>query len=263
MAIRKTKAGTFRVDFRDQKGTRLRRTFDTMKAARQFDKETQGDISKGEFLAPSSFTVEKMANEWHQRKQDSAGYRPATLQNWKTHIDKYINPQLGSYKLQELRIKHVEDAAVQWSKTTSANTANKVLTTLGAVLQLAQRRDLVKQNPAQLAERIKISNEEDADESVLPDHVYSEEELKKLINATPAGTLERCLVMVPALTALRIGEVLGLGWSAVDLKSNQLNVRSNLIDAGKANGGRKIASPKSKSSRRTLGLPQELNNPRL
>ena len=66
------------------------------------------------------------------------------------------------------------------------------------------------------------------------------------------------MVGVPALSGLRIGEVLGLSWSAVDLKSNQLNVRSNLIDAGKANGGRKIASPKSKSSRRTLPLPQEL-----
>ena len=187
MAIKKTAAGNFQVDFRDATGRRLRKTFETLKAAREYDRISKGDIAKNEFMSPSSITVAAMANEWHQRKQDSNGYRPATLQNWKTHIEKYITPLLGSYKLQELRIKHVEDAAVEWSKITSANTANKVLTTLGAVFQLAQRRDLVKQNPAQLAERIKISNEEDANESVLPDHVYSEEELKKLINATPAG----------------------------------------------------------------------------
>jgi hypothetical protein len=43
-------------------------------------------------------------------------------------------------------------------KQPSANTANKALATLGAVFQLAQRRNLLKQNRAQLAERIKISN---------------------------------------------------------------------------------------------------------
>ena len=260
MAIKKTKAGNFQVDFRDQSGRRLRKTFDSLKQARQYNKESQGDIAKNEFTAPSAVTVETIANEWHQRKKDANGYRPATLQNWKTHIDSYIVPQLGSFKLQELRIKHVEDAAAKWTEMTSANTANKCLTTLSAIFQLAQRRDLLKQNPAQLAERVKISNDEDTVETIQPDHVYSEEELNRLINANVSGTLERTLIMVPALTGLRIGEVLGLQWSAVDLKANQLHVKTSLIDTGKVNGGRKIASPKSSSSRRTLGIPQELTH---
>lgn len=46
MAINKTAAGTFRVDFRDQKGRRLRKTFDTLKAAREYDRISKGDVSK-------------------------------------------------------------------------------------------------------------------------------------------------------------------------------------------------------------------------
>lgn len=93
---------------------------------------------------------------------------------------------------------------------------------------------------------------------MLPEHVYDIDELKKLIGATEQGSLERVLIMVPALCGLRIGEVLALQWSAVDLKANKFHVRTNLADVGNANGGRDLRAPKSISSRRTLDLPQEL-----
>ncbi len=143
---------------------------------------------------------------------------------------------------------------------TSANTANKVLTTLAAVFKLAQRYGPLqgKANAAELAERFKISSDDEKDDHVTPECVYSQDELKKLIMATAPGSLERVLVMVPALTGLRIGEVLALQWSAVDLKANKLHVRTNLVDVGKANGGRALRTPKSVSSRRALDLPQEL-----
>jgi integrase len=66
------------------------------------------------------------------------------------------------------------------------------------------------------------------------------------------------MVMVPALTGLRIGEVLGLTWPAVDFKANKIYVRLNLVDESKEKGGRQLRAPKSKSSRRTSDLPQEL-----
>jgi integrase len=111
---------------------------------------------------------------------------------------------------------------------------------------------------AELAERLKISNDENEDEQAMPEDVYTGEELQKLINATAPGSLDRVLVMVPTLTGFRIGEVLGLTWPAVDLKVNKLHVRLNLVDAAKKNGGRQLRAPKSKRSRRTVDLPQEL-----
>jgi integrase len=209
MAIKKTVAGTYCVDFRDQAGRRLRKTFDTLKAAREYDRISKGDISKDEFTSPSSITVLDVANEWHKRKVETKGYRPATLGNWRTYIDKYVAPMLGALKVQQIRIKYCENAAGEWSKMCSANTANCVLTTLAAIFQLAQRRELVRQNPAELAERIKINRDEENHDAVLPGDVYGEAELKQLIGATDAGTHQRCLVMVPALCGLRIGEVLG------------------------------------------------------
>jgi hypothetical protein len=51
MAINKTAAGTYRVDFRDQHGRRLRKPFDRLEDARNFNKQSIGDISKGDFVA--------------------------------------------------------------------------------------------------------------------------------------------------------------------------------------------------------------------
>ena len=260
MAINKTVAGTYVVDFRDQNGKRLRKTFDRLEDARNYNKQSNGDISKGDFVAPSEVTVRDIANSWHKRKMESGGYRPATLQNWRTHIDKYIAPVLGDLPVQRCGIEQVERAATLWAQMTSPNTANKVLTTLSTVFELAQRYGPLqgKANAAQLAERIKISLEDEKDEQVTPECVYGQDELKKLIMATAQGSLERALIMVPAMLGLRIGEVLGLTWSSIDLKAHKLHVRTNLVDVGKANGGRELRSPKSKSSRRVLDLPQEL-----
>ncbi|HEX5606756.1 MAG TPA: hypothetical protein VFY96_09590 [Candidatus Binatia bacterium] len=87
MAINKTVAGTYRVDLRDQTGRRLRNTFDRFEAARAYNKQALGDISKGDFVAPSDVTVKDMAESWHKRKKDAGGHGAATLQNWRTHIE--------------------------------------------------------------------------------------------------------------------------------------------------------------------------------
>jgi hypothetical protein len=88
MAINKTIAGTYCVDIRDQHDNRIRKTFDRLEDARAFNKQSQGDVSKGDFVAPSDMTVKDSADAWYKRKEDASGYRPATLKNWQTHIHK-------------------------------------------------------------------------------------------------------------------------------------------------------------------------------
>jgi hypothetical protein len=107
-------------------------------------------------------------------------------------------------RIQATTVGQIEAAAAGWAKVTSTKEANKILTTLTAVFKLAQRYGPIqgKANAAELAERLKVSNEENEDEEVLPDQVYSPVELKKLIDATEQGSLERALLMVPASTGM-------------------------------------------------------------
>src|SRR5262245_45718831 len=254
MAINKTTAGTFRVDFRDQNGRRLRKTFDTLKEAREHDRISKGAITKGEFTAPTSTTVADIAEQWYQRKVDSNAYRYGTLLGWRIHLDRHILPALGALKIQVCTVEAIEKAALAWAEVTSPTTANKVLTTLTAVFKLAQRYGPLrgKENAAALAERLKVSKEDSEGQEVLPDQCYNEDELKQLINATEPGSFERALVMLPVLTGMRIGEILGLQWPAIDFRQGILAVRANLVVS--ENGGLELATPKSQKSRRYLPM---------
>jgi integrase len=259
MAVNKTKAGTYRVDFRDQHCKRIRKTFNRLEDAREYNKQSQGEVSKGDFVAPSDVTVNDVAESWYKRKENAGTYRYGTLHNWRIHIDRHVIPALGEVKIQQCTVEQIENAAAGWAKIASSKEGNKILTTLTAIFKLAQRRGPLqgKANAAELAERLKISNEDNDDEVVLADQVYSEGELKKLIDATEEGSFERALVMLPVLTGFRIGEVLGLTWPAINFKSNVINVRLNLVVANNQNGV-ELKAPKSKASRRTLDMPRQL-----
>ena len=124
-------------------------------------------------------------------------------------------------------------------------------------MDLAKRYKLLKENPAREAERLKLATEDEDSIEVTPDKVYNRAELKTLIDATEPGSKDRLLFMLPALLGLRIGEVLALTWPAIDLKAGKVGIVLNLADAGKGNEPL-FQSPKTKSSRRTLDLPQEL-----
>jgi integrase len=176
---------------------------------------------------------------------------------YRNHVENYIKLQLGDCKGCDLDVERVEQAAAEWAKRVSPKMVNNAITTLSAILALAKRYKLIKDNPAEEAERVKIATENEDDIEVTPDRVYGKAEIKKLIEATESGSRDRLMVMVPALTGLRIGEVLGLTWPVVDLKLGKLEVRLNLADSDKGQP-LTLQPPKTKSSRRTVALPPEL-----
>lgn len=257
MAVRKTKAGTFQVDVYDQFRHQRRKTFDTYREAVAYEKDVKAQVQRGEFIRPSAETVKTVAEKWHERKIESGAYKRSSLYQWKNHIDNFIAVELGGLKISQVDVEAVEKAAAAWSARTSPKTANKTLTTLAAIFDLAKRWKLIRDNPANEAERLKVAVDDEDSEIVTEDQVYTKGELKKLVEATEPGSIDRVFVMVPALLGLRIGEVLALCWSAIDLKAGTLRVVLNLGDSDKGEPPL-FQSPKTKSSRRTLALPQEL-----
>lgn len=257
MAINKTAAGTFAVDFRDQSKKRHQKTFETHKEAAAYEKDVLAQVQKGEYITPSSETVGEIAAKWSERKVQAGTYKRSSLEQWKNHVNRFIALELGSLKVSQITVEAIERAAAAWSERTSPKTANKILTTLTAVLDLAKRYRIIKENPAREAERLKLATADEDSIEVTPDQVYGKAELRKLIEATELGSRDRLLIMIPALLGLRIGEVLALTWPSIDLKAGKLQVVLNLADSGKGEEPL-FQSPKTKSSRRTLSLPPEL-----
>jgi integrase len=271
MGVKLNRNGKYEVDFRDQNRKRIQKTFSTKKAATDYYEDVRAQIRQGSFIRESNATIAEKADEWLDRKKATKGYRYGTIQNWEVHIKKYIKPDLGDLSIQRATIKDCEDASLKWAERTSGYTANMVLKTLTSIFFLAQRYgplDPRGTNVAEQAERIKITIEDDSDGEVLPEDVYSEEQLGALIHATEPGTLARILIWLGAFCGLRIGEILGFTWPAIDLKAADPKVRviKNLVADRKENAdfpgyrntGRSLRDPKSKKSRRTLDAPREL-----
>jgi hypothetical protein len=63
MAINKTAAGTYVVDFRDHNVKRIRKTSPTYKRASDYDKEAVAQVSRGDFILPSKDAVKQYRRE--------------------------------------------------------------------------------------------------------------------------------------------------------------------------------------------------------
>jgi integrase len=280
MGVRQNeKTGHWEVDFRDQHRKRIQRTFKRKKDADDFYNETRLAVRQGTYVKPSKDTVAEKADEWLTAKKATGGYRYGTLQNWDIHIEKYIKPELGHLLIQRVTIKDVEQASLKWAARRSGNTANMVLRTCSAIFDLAQRWGPLPSdgtNVAAKAMRIKLTTEDEDDGEILPEDVYTEEELARLVKATDPGTLDRLILQLGGFCGLRIGEILGFTWPAIDLrlKDNQgtpirdrkLRVIKNLVATekdkadfpGYGNTGRALMDPKSKRSKRAVDAPREL-----
>jgi integrase len=253
MAVRKTKAGTFEVDIRDQHGKKRLKTFKLEREAKAYEHEALAKIGKGEYVAPGRKTVGEAASDWLEKKQ-AQNYRRASLIIWKNHVENYIMSSLGNVKLSDLDEAVIETALAEWGKRVQPQTANQACVTLSTILDMALRHKLVVRNAAANAERLKVATEDDGEE-VAPDKVYDKAELLRLIQASDG--MARVLVMLLAFTGLRVGEALALSWDQVDLKAARLDVKFTLADADE---GKPLVfqEPKNRSSKRTLSLPAQL-----
>jgi len=210
-------------------------------------------VAQGEYSPRSPKTVKDIATEWY-RQRAAQPYRRATLISWRNHVDNYVVPSLGYMKVMDLDVHRVEAALEEWAKDIAPVSANKVLTTLTAILDMAERHGQVRRNVAEKALRVKVKTEEDGAEVEL-DQVYTKAELSRLINSTDGMT--KVFVMIMSLTGVRSGECFGLVWPNIDLKAAKLDVRLSLTDQDR--GKESTLEPvKTRSSKRTIPLPHEL-----
>jgi len=171
--------------------------------------------------------------------------RAATHQEYARHVANYWTPLLGSVELARLTPTHVDRAmAALLDKGLSPQTVRHARSTLRRALHDAQRDDLVNRNVAGLARPPALASREMRS--------LSAAEVARLVSATadhPYGPLFAFAVG----SGLRLGEMLGLAWSDIDMDGRSLTVRRALARA--YSGGYELAQPKTRGSRRTVMLP--------
>ena len=249
------------VTWTEPNGTRSRRFVSAPTSAEARDKL---DLLRRELrlgtLAPAgpALTVALFLAQWIER--DRARVRPSTWKSRELHVRCYLTPTLGRLTLTRLMPADVERALAGFvasgrpaigesgqhgrHKPISPLTARHVRATLRRALSDAVRDGLVGRNAAGDARPPYVPHR--------PIAYLEAAQVRRLLDAT-RGDEYGPLYALAASTGLRLGELLGLSWTDVDLSANTLKVRRSL--ARSAGPGWVLAEPKTARSRRTIPLP--------
>jgi len=192
-------------------------------------------------------TVAAFLAEWLEATRQRI--RHSTWRGYESCVRVYLVPAIGRLELEKLTPTDVERVTAGLVAAGRApRTAALTRIVLRRALADAERDGLVHRNVAALAR---------------PPHVPSRSlevgrdyldaaQLRRLLETAALHPLGP-LVTVAAATGLRLGELLGLTWTAVDEDAGTLAVRRSLA---RVPGGWALAEPKTSRSRRSIDLPR-------
>jgi integrase len=181
--------------------------------------------------------------EWWLEYACKPAVQETTYMCYRRQLRKVVLPELGRYKLKDLRADHVERAMKLWQDRDEYHpkSVRNYTVTLSTALNEAVRRGWLLRNPIHLATLPRTPDPEI--------QYYSEEEAQAIMERSKGERLN-ALWVVLLNTGMRIGEALALTWADVDFGRRQLHIRYGLKPS--LEGGLVRGEPKSNSSRRTL-----------
>ena len=234
---------------------------------KQFTGKTQQDVKyklqeyKKQMLMgvlnEDKLTVSDWFYSWlfDYRKQD---LKPKSFDRYHGVYKKYIkDTTLGNIKLCDLRTTHLQRYYTKLlDNGVTPTTIRQINTNLKTCLNEAERQGYIQKNWCKL---VTLPKKEDNKEV----KVLTKQEQEKFLEAIKGHELE-LLYIVALGTGLRIGEILGLKWSDIDFKNNELHVNRSLQKAAIYEDDKIVryevqeTTPKTKNSLRTIPVPQNI-----
>ncbi|MDP9376175.1 MAG: site-specific integrase [Actinomycetota bacterium] len=177
----------------------------------------------------------EFASEWLAGRND---LRAKTREDYEWRLASHLLPFFHAHRLTEVTVAEVDryrQAKVR-EGALNASSVNKTLTLLGAILDVADERELIARNPMRVNPRRRKLR---ATRS-RPVHLDTPEQLAalleacRLLDAAPSSRTTGRLPLVAsmAFAGLRVGEACALRWRDVDLAEGRLVIGASKTDAG-------------------------------
>lgn len=242
----------------DDKGKLIRKQFTgkTQQDVKNKLQEYKKQMLMG-VLNEDKLTVSDWFYSWlfDYRKQD---LKPKSFQRYHGIYKNYIeSTDFGNIKLNDLRTTHLQRHYKKLlDNGVTPTTIRQINTNLKTCLNEAERQGYIQKNWCKL---VTLPKKEDNKEV----KVLTKQEQEKFLEAIKGHELE-LLYIVALGTGLRIGEILGLKWSDIDFKNNELHVNRSLQKAAIYENDKIVryevqeTTPKTKNSLRTIPVPQNI-----
>lgn len=181
--------------------------------------QKEGD--KGQFLDPNKITVGKWLDIWLE-EYSKPSIRSTTYAVRRGTVDVHLKPALGSVKLQSLDPTQVQAFYnfLRTEKKLAPSTINTIHLCLNCCLEQAVRLKYIRENPLHACVLPKREKKE-----IVP---FSKNDIEKFLLESKGDYFED-LYAVTLFTGMRIGEIMGLPWDAVDFENNTVTVKQQLL----------------------------------
>ncbi len=212
-----------------------RRSFRLKEDAQNALDERLSEIRRGEVIVDRNLTVGEYLDQWLEAKE-AAGLRATTVSAYRSHIELYLRPHLGRVKLRDLRGTHIERMLAEIAKppakpapgakipkgakrnprALSPASIRRVHATLRSALGSAKKKRLVPFNAAEDLELPRAARPRV--------HPWEAEELGRFLDHAQGDRLAP-LFEVAAYTGLRRGELVGLRWDDITIRTIDAQTR--------------------------------------
>jgi len=155
----------------------------------------------------------------------------STVTRYKELLQDRIYPELGFMKLTDITAEHLNRFYTNLSKPgqnkkTGGGLSEKTIVehhrVIHAVYAMAYKEGLVPVNIADRATPPKVPKKEA--------QFFEEAEVAKISECLQSEPLKwKCITFLLIFSGARRGEIMGLKWSAVDFKNNEIEIKNNLL----------------------------------
>jgi integrase len=236
---------------------RLRKTKNVKGARRDAEREQAKlihQLETGDYVDSGKETTGEFLLRW-LRDYAATNVDATTYIRYEQITRLHLIPTLGTVPLGGLRPSHIVSAEQKWLTKGNVRTRGPLSPqtvihhhrVLREALQQAVKWQVLARNPADAVDPPRAGGDEMS--------VLGIEQVRTLLLAARGSEIEP-VIATAIFTGLRLGEMLGLRWSDIDLVARQLRVVQTIKRLGK---GRIVTgSPKTHRSRRTVALPGDL-----
>lgn len=231
----------------DSSGERQSRGgFASKEDALAYAQDQLSDMRRGEYLNPTQARqpFKKYADDWMAAAE--VELRASTLNGYRRILEKHLTPRFGETPIGEIDHGAVQRLILDLADGRSGNTVKRINNVLRQVMKHAIHAGAIRHNPC---DHVRLPRTEPGETVAL-----TPEQVDRIASAMPGR--HALVVTFAAYTGLRAGEVWGLRVRSLDLLRRSVRIAETVNDLG--SNGLTFGPPKSRASRRTVGLPRFL-----
>lgn len=219
-----------------------KRGFKTKKLAELAEAEARLQWERGVYIKDSDLTFGEYIIHWIENKQNLS---EQSRYNNLNHIKNHIIPLIGHVKLSKLNVFIIEKFIKGLQERNLADsTIRKIYNIVNTSLNAAVKKELIYKNPTTALESAPVVTKKKVD-------YWTADEVKQFLGSFEHR--QKIIFELAIYTGMRMGEILALPISDIDLENKRIYIRQTLT------ANRKIKSgSKTMSGNRSISIPDFL-----